>query len=112
MHIRVLVLWTGHRCGNFAPANERCIVQGNMYRLCIRSAKRQRKKKTKRHTEKTANVIQKREDVPGTKCSPLGVLTFPFPSRHSRSSPCCARRSTARSRARHDTGPARCRVVT
>ncbi|QHW16893.1 MC150R [Molluscum contagiosum virus] len=70
------------------------------------------KKKTKRHTEKTANVIQKREDVPGTKCSPLGVLTFPFPSRHSRSSPCCARRSTARSRARHDTGPARCRVVT
>ncbi|AQY16901.1 MC150 [Molluscum contagiosum virus subtype 1] len=59
MHIRVLVLWTGHRCGNFAPANERCIVQGNMYRLCIRSAKRQRKKKnqtsyrknSKRHSE-------------------------------------------------------------
>nr|AAB58021.1 hypothetical protein [Molluscum contagiosum virus subtype 1] len=67
MHIRVLVLWTGHRCGNFAPANERCIVQGNMYRLCIRSAKRQRKKKP--------NVIQKKQQTSFRRGK-----TFPAPS--------------------------------
>ncbi|DBA39916.1 MC150R [Molluscum contagiosum virus] len=78
-----------------------------MYRLCIRSAKR-----------KKPNVIQKKQQTSfrrgKTFPAPsvvLGVLTFPFPSRHSRSSPCCARSSTARSRACHDTGPARCRVV-
>nr|WQH58131.1 MAG: MC150R [Molluscum contagiosum virus] len=108
MHIRVLVLWTGT-----GVAISRQRMKGVSYKgICtVFASDQQKRKKPNVIQKKTANVIQKREDVPGTKCSPWGVLTFPFPSRHSRSSPCCARSSTARSRACHDTRPARRRVV-